>query len=244
MPNIAALVNADQANPVLAENVRRLMNGRSIDAVRRQMADSGLKIGTGSLHRALKGEGGSRLETLEKIATFFDVSLDQLLQQDLGRDPGLVVREPSTQYLPGFECLSVPKLANAASMGAGADQLPEDVVVGRLTLNPSWITKSLKPLTRPDNLRFIHGFGDSMEPTFNDGDILLVDAGVPDVKVDGIYVIEANERIYIKRVRQRMDGSFEISSDNPNVKTVDVLDGSRPVSIKGRVVWVWNGKKL
>jgi phage repressor protein C with HTH and peptisase S24 domain len=157
----------------------------------------------------------------------------------------ITVREPAaTPYLPGFEQLSVPVLSAAASMGGGIEQ-HDDIVVGRLTLSPQWVTKTLKPLSRLDNLRFIHGYGDSMEPTFTDGDILLVDAGVFDVKVDGIYVLEANERLYVKRVRQRIDGTFEISSDNPTVKTVDVLtSGSTPVSVKGRVIWAWNGKKL
>jgi phage repressor protein C with HTH and peptisase S24 domain len=134
-------------------------------------------------------------------------------------------------------------LATGASIGPGAEQ-HDEVVVGRLTLSPTWISKSLMPLTRPENLRFIHGYGDSMQPTFIDGDILLVDTGVQEVKVDGIYVLAANDRLYIKRVRQRMDGTFEISSDNATVKTVDVLDGSRPVDVLGRVVWVWNGKKI
>lgn len=233
----------EQTNPALAENMRRLMGGRSIDSLRKAMADAGVPIGTSSLHRVLKGEGGSRLETLDKIAAFFDVSTDQLLQPDLGRSvPSM--REPATDYLPGFEHISVPKLANSGSMGVGADQLGDDVVVGRLTLSPNWISKTLKPLTKMENLRFIHGYGDSMQPTFTDGDILLVDAGVNEIKVDGIYVLEANDRLYIKRVRQRLDGVFEISSDNPTVKTVDELDGSRPVHVKGRVVWLWNGKKI
>ena len=154
-----------------------------------------------------------------------------------------VLNESVTAYLPGFDTLSVPLLATSASMGPGVDQ-HDDVVIGRLTLRPEWVTKVLTSLSRPANLRFIHGYGDSMEPTFQDGDILLVDTGVPAVKVDGIYVLEANERLYIKRVRQRLDGSFEISSDNPTVKTVDVLNGSHTVTVKGRVVWVWNGKKM
>lgn len=139
--------------------------------------------------------------------------------------------------------ITVPVLAAAASMGPGVEQ-HDDVVIGRLTLSPSWVSKRLRPLSKIENLRFIHGYGDSMEPTFYDGDILLVDAGIRECKVDGIYVLEANDRLYIKRVRQRMDASFEISSDNVTVKTVDVLDGSRPVSVLGRVVWTWNGKKL
>lgn len=129
-------------------------------------------------------------------------------------------------------------------MGPGEDQMHDEVVVGRLTVSPQWVARTIKPLTKLENLRFIHGYGDSMETTFADGDILLVDAGVKEPKIDGVYVLEANDRLYIKRVRQRMNGSFEISSDNPNVKTVDVLDGSHQVNVLGRVVWAWNGRKL
>lgn len=158
----------------------------------------------------------------------------------LDEDGGQMAR---TAHLPGFGGLSIPVLADVGSMGPGLDQSHDEVVIGRLTVSPEWVSRTLKP-TSPQALRFIHGYGDSMDPTFADGDVLLVDSGVTDPKIDGVYVLEANDRIYIKRVRQRMDGSFEISSDNPTVKTVDVLDGSKPVSVKGRVIWCWNGKKL
>jgi|GEM_PF-4393629 len=39
-------------------------------------------------------------------------------------------------------------------------------------------------------------------------------------------------------------GKLKISSDNPNLKTVDVLDGSQPLDVVGRVVWIWNGSRL
>eukprot|EP00456_Euglypha_rotunda_P037674 TRINITY_DN28936_c0_g1_i7.p3 TRINITY_DN28936_c0_g1~~TRINITY_DN28936_c0_g1_i7.p3 ORF type:complete len:129 (-),score=27.06 TRINITY_DN28936_c0_g1_i7:533-919(-) len=128
-------------------------------------------------------------------------------------------------------------------MGPGSDPLHDEVVIGRLTVSPDWALRTVKP-TKLEHLRFIHGYGDSMEPTFTDGDVLLVDLGVRDPKIDGVYVLEANDRIYIKRVRERMDGTLEISSDNPTVKTVDVLDGSTQVTVHGRVVWRWNGKKM
>jgi hypothetical protein len=149
----------------------------------------------------------------------------------------------NTPFLPGFEPLSIPLLANSGSMGPGSDQLHDEVVIGRLTVSPDWALRVVKP-TKLEHLRFIHGYGDSMEPTFTDGDVLLVDLGVRDPKIDGVYVLEANDRIYIKRVRERLDGTLEISSDNPTVKTVDVLDGSTQVTVHGRVVWRWNGKKM
>ena len=83
-----------------------------------------------------------------------------------------------------------------------------------------------------------------MEPTFSAGDLLLVDTGVQQVTVDGVYVFDAHGRLFIRRVRQRMDGSFEISCDNPTHKGVDTLSSDNDVTVMGRVVWVWNGRKL
>lgn len=145
---------------------------------------------------------------------------------------------------PGEPTVTVPVLANAGSMGGGIEALHDDVVIGALTLSENWVVKYVRP-TRIAALRFIHGFGDSMSPTFEDGDILLVDTGVRDPQaIDGVYVLSANSRLYIKRVRCRLDGATEVSSDNPNVKTVDVLDGGTNLDVLGRVVWCWNGRKL
>lgn len=201
------------------------------------------------------GNTGPQRKRMQAVAQVLDLSLDQSLGVDatsagaiktqvkLNVEEAVTVTEKTSAFLPGFAGLSIPLLSNAASMGVGAEQLHDDIVVGRLTVSPDWVSRSLKP-TRVENLRFIHGYGDSMDPTFLDGDVLLVDVGVRDPKIDGVYVLEANQRIYIKRVRQRMDGSFEISSDNPTVKTVDVLNGENPVQVHGRVVWCWNGRKM
>lgn len=139
--------------------------------------------------------------------------------------------------------LQIPVLANSASMGPGADGIAEDVIQGTLTVSPEWVAQNVRS-TRSDALRFIHSHGDSMAPTFNSGDVLLVDTGVRDVKIDGVYVLQAHDRLFIKRVRQRLDGSHEISSDNPTHKTVDTLNGDHSVAILGRVVWAWNGKRM
>lgn len=198
-------------------------------------------VAQGTIGNAEAGTRGKPRELL-KIARALMASPDWL-ESGKGKWDDVQQDERSTEFLPGFEQLSIPLLANSGAMGDGSDQLHDDVVVGRITVSPEWALRTLKP-TALEALRFIHGYGDSMSPTFLDGDVLLVDVGVKECKVDGVYVLEANERIYIKRVRQRMNGDFEISSDNPTVKTVDVLDGSHTVGIRGRVLWAWNGRKL
>lgn len=145
---------------------------------------------------------------------------------------------------PGVPVVHVPLLANAGSMGPGTDIQHDDILVGQIALSEQWVSRRLQP-TNLNALRFIHAYGDSMSPTFEDGDILLVDTGIKDPRViDGVYVMAANDRLYIKRVRQRMDKALEISSDNPTVKTVDVLNGDHVIDILGRVIWAWNGRKL
>ncbi|WP_035205968.1 S24 family peptidase [Acidovorax sp. CF316] len=158
--------------------------------------------------------------------------------------PRLPTPPPGPIPAPGEQVVHVPLLANAGVMGDGADVLHDDVVIGYISLSREWVTRRLK-ITRHEDLRFIHGYGDSMSDTFEDGDILLVNSGARDPsQADGVYVLEAGHRVFIKRVTERFDGSFEVSSDNPKVKMVDILDGNSQIEVRGRVVWVWKGKKL
>lgn len=137
----------------------------------------------------------------------------------------------------------IPLLSSIASMGDGEHLAYDgDQIMDSMPVSTNWIQQTLK--VKPEYLRIITGAGDSMKPTFSHGDLLLVDISKKKVDVDGVYAMSAHQRLFIKRVRQRMDGSFEVSSDNPTVKTVDVLNGDHEVTIHGRVVWAWNGVKL
>lgn len=159
-------------------------------------------------------------------------------------DAASVVPALSPTPAPGAPAVQVPLLANAASMGPGSDEEHDDVLVGSIALSPDWLAKRIRP-SRPEALRFIHAYGDSMHPTFEDGDILLVDTGRCDPSgADGVYVLATDRRLFIKRVTERFNGGHDVTSDNPTVKTVQALDGSGQIRVVGRVVWVWNGRKL
>lgn len=138
----------------------------------------------------------------------------------------------------------IPLLANSGSLGPGSDIEHDDVILGTLTVSPDWLTRRIRP-SSPGALRFIHAYGDSMSPTLEDGDIALVDTGRIDPSgADGVYVLATNERIFIKRVTERFNGGHDVTSDNSTVKTVQELNGDRSIRVLGKVVWVWNGKKL
>lgn len=159
-----------------------------------------------------------------------------------GTTSPVLIRQTATVEQDDF--VRIPLLANSGSMGQGNEVLDADYVVGDLALSSHWINQHIRPGNIRE-LKFIHAHGESMAPTFSDGDVLLVDVGSRDPSsIEGVYVLEVHEKLYIKRVRMRMDGAMEVSSDNINIKTVDVLNGDHQLRVLGRVVWAWNGKKL
>lgn len=141
------------------------------------------------------------------------------------------------------DALYVPLLSATGSMGPGNELLTEDVLLGDVPFSRRWIAAHL-PRCRPGALKLIHSYGDSMKGTLDSGDFALVDTDTVEVLVDGVYVLQAHNRLFIKRVRQRLDGRYEVSSDNEAIKTSDILDGTHQINVLGRVVYGWNGRRF
>ena len=115
-------------------------------------------------------------------------------------------------------------------------------IVDRLPLSRLWIEQHLR--IKPNYLKVITATDDGMAPTFRKNDILLVDISRKAVDEDGVYLLSAFEKLFIKRIHQRVNGKLEISCDNPAVKTVDVLEPEGAFTVHGRVVWSWNGNAI
>lgn len=150
---------------------------------------------------------------------------------------------PSPAPIAQEDTLYIPLLSATGSMGPGTEALAADVVMGDVPVSLTWVQMNL-PRSRPEALRLVHAYGDSMRGTLESGDFALVDTDIHSVDIDGVYVLEAHERLFIKRVRQRMDGAYEISSDNPAIKQIDILNGGHEVRICGMVVYGWNGRRF
>lgn len=154
----------------------------------------------------------------------------------------LEVAEPGAAYRPNL--YHIPQLDVGGSMGFGRE-LPDHVdIVNRVTVDLPQLRREIS-FSAPTNLRIITGYGDSMEPTFKDGDPLLVDTGVTDIRIDGVYVLERDRQLFIKRVqRNPIDGTLIISSDNKNYQPI-VADPQRVTfGICGRVLLAWNSRRL
>jgi len=142
------------------------------------------------------------------------------------------VATPARMRGPGM--ILVPKLAIGASAGAGAS-VDGEAVEGEVAFDPKW----LRDLgADPRALSIIRVEGDSMAPTLDDGDDILVDGGDAAARLrDGIYVLRMDDVLMVKRVaRAPGQGRISVISDNPHYRSWDDLPMAS-VQLVGRVVW-------
>jgi len=95
---------------------------------------------------------------------------------------------------------------------------------------------------QPTNARFLEAAGDSMAPTLNDGDLMLVDVAARDLVEGKIYVITIGAEVFVKRLR-RAPGRIVMMSDNRDLHPEpEAVPAGDPFSIIGRVKWA--GRQL
>ena len=134
-------------------------------------------------------------------------------------------------------------MSACGSMGPGNELLTDDVLLGEVPFSRRWLSLNI-PGCRPDALRLIHAYGDSMAGTLNSGDFAVIDTSCCTVDYPGVYLLHVNRLLFIKRVSFRMDGRMVVSSDNPAAPMAEVLDGGHQLDVRGRVVYGWNGKRF
>lgn len=158
------------------------------------------------------------------------------------------LKEPAAEYSvkQDDDAVKIPHLTAVASMGSGLpDDLGHDTVVDTVSLSKEWIRSNLTSITSPANLKMLTGYGDSMQGTFSHGDVLFVDTGVSDVKVDAVYVLRLNDELYIKRLQRLPNGDIKMISDNRSYDPYVIENGEKNrFDVLGRVAGVWNFKRL
>ncbi|CAN0620495.1 HTH cro/C1-type domain-containing protein [Burkholderia multivorans] len=143
------------------------------------------------------------------------------------------------------EVIDVPRFDARGSMGNGFPVPEHDRVIEHIKVTKTWVRDVLPSVTNPSNLALLPAFGDSMESTFSDGDLLWVDRGVNEVKIDAIYVLALRDELYVKRLQRRPDGAVLMISDNKAYEPYLIQNGEREkFRVLGRVVFAWRGKRL
>jgi phage repressor protein C with HTH and peptisase S24 domain len=107
-------------------------------------------------------------------------------------------------------------------------------VVDYLSFQTEWLQRALGVDLR--NMALVEVIGDSMSPTIDEGDLVLVDLREARFRHDGVYVLRTGSDLAVKRLQRQPDGALLIRSDNPAYESSTVRPDE--VALLGRVVWI------
>ncbi len=174
-----------------------------------------------------------KAERMNELAEMFDVPIQWLA---FGEGEPRTIRDENGDW-------SVPALRVTASAGGGT-LIERPSVVSMMTVNPVFI-RQIYPGANRESLRIVTVHGQSMEPTYHNDDILLIDTSITYLIQEGYYVLSYSGLTYVKKLQPEPGDKLAIISDNPEYKsfTVDLKDESTQIQIHGLVIYSWAGTK-
>jgi len=166
-------------------------------------------------------------EERRKLARYFSI-------------PETLLGGPPESEQPASGLLSVKRHPVSVSAGPGA-VVTEELGKPYFAFDERW----LKALTasQPSKLSIVRVEGDSMAPTLNAGDDILVDLGDSTDRLrDGIYVLRIDDAVVVKRLALNPTGRrVTVQSDNPaypDWPDCNLAD----IKVIGRVIW--SGRRI
>lgn len=241
--------------------IQRAQIGTRVEAAakvignRRQAAEQ-LEVSVDSLRRYCKGEISPDAEFLARLSALsgysvgyivtgrepirsFDDALDTL--REGAAEAAQHVADATGPYDEQSErFVYVARYDIEASTGGGSEVHSEQVV-DYLAFRRDWIAAQR---LKPENLALIETLGDSMEPTIEDGDLVLVDLARREIKRPGIYVLRRDSTLLAKRLELRWDADGVVVRSDNQAYDDQVLDQAEAeqLDVLGRVVWL--GRRL
>jgi phage repressor protein C with HTH and peptisase S24 domain len=185
-------------------------------------------VSDNAIYKWLSGRGQPSVTNLVALANAAEVSVEWLATGHeaaaLKRSSGRNAEQDGFAYVARYD---------VKGPGPRGEVLRSEQIVDYLAFKKEWVQSRLN--AEPRNLLLIEAIGDSMAPTLEDSDLLLVDLAEPRFRHDGIYVVRRDNELAVKRIQRRPDGAFNIISDNPAYQASVVASDS--VHIIGRVIW-------
>ena len=185
-------------------------------------------VSDNAIYKWLSGRGQPSVANLVALAKASKVSVEWLAtgheSAEAKRSTPRNADRDDFFYVPRYEI---------KGPGARGGPLRSEQVVDYLAFRKEWVRSRLN--AEPRNIMLIEAVGDSMAPTLEDADLLLMDLREPRFRHDGIYVLRREHELEVKRLQRRPDGTLNIISDNPAYEPSIVASDS--VHIIGRVIW-------
>lgn len=136
-------------------------------------------------------------------------------------------RGPVSQGESGGAYLRVRHLDAEGSMGDGRVNADFPEVIRSIDLAEPFIRSIVGFLPPPGRLVIITGRGDSMIPTIQPGEALIVDTGVTTYDGDGLYLINLGHGQQVKRlIDHGAEAGIHVHSDNPAYPAIRLPEGA------------------
>jgi hypothetical protein len=131
----------------------------------------------------------------------------------------------------------LPVFDARAHMGPAAKLDIKKEVVNLMGLSIDWIHDNIRGTSTSD-LNLLTGTDNSMAPTITDTTTMIIDNSVNDVSKDGIYVMDIDGQLFVKRVQRQVPGGYTIISDDERYPPIEVRpDDAHKIRVLGRAVY-------
>lgn len=168
------------------------------------------------------------LEMIQSIVEKFQVDANWLIGVGGNFHQSGTVNEGDYDYVPMFD------VEVSAGNGAAAYGATEPAM--HLAFRKDWLKS--RGLFAKD-LNCVVARGDSMEPTINSKDTLLVDTSKTNPRDGQIYVIRSSDVLWVKRIQRQLDGSLLLISDNTTYPPMPLALADHPdIQVIGQVVQI------
>lgn len=197
-----------------------------------------------AVQRWASGINTPRPNTLMKLAEYLNLPVEQILGNEPIPELGahsdrLLVERLSDDVPEGFT--RMPLLSAIAECGDSTIEA-DGIVVGAVDFSDAFL-RSLVGVTGIRNrFQIIGSTGDSMEPTITRHAFCVLDTNQREILTDGIYCIQVENQLWIKRVQCHFDHSITLISDNDRYRPMTYSrENLEHAQVIGRVVFVFNG---
>ena len=205
---------------------------------------TGGKVSQGAITALETRDSKTSMFTAE-LAKALNLTTDELISGTRSREKDIIHEKQGYKTASLVNNIDLPQFDITGSMGYGSAQPDGESIVALISVTRDWVRSVLPAISGAHNLKIMTGHGDSMEGTFRDGDLLIIDIGVKEVRIDAVYVLALNDELYVKRLQRRPDGSILMISDNKKYEPCLIQNGEREkFQVLGRVVLAWNANKL
>ena len=196
-------------NDNIAQNLNNFMKEKNISA--NTIAKVGC-VTPSTITRFLSREIKSlNIETIQKIAAYYNEPMGKFIQElkkSQNTGSAEIITGSDIAYISFYRDIGV-------SAGHGLDWDSD----GQILSFPIPVSFLHSKGIAPENALIVKVNGDSMSPTLNDNDLVVIGKNFS-LSLNGIYVIKDNiNGLRVKRLDKDKDGNLKVISDNKNYET-------------------------